>query len=90
MDTLGRIVNFRDVGPPTPEEIRLAIRECLPTSDEYLFSECAHAIGHLARRFGAVDEDLLKQFYLEVFRFAGSEHVRRAIVDMKDDISHFG
>ncbi|MCC7421942.1 MAG: hypothetical protein IT428_16820 [Planctomycetaceae bacterium] len=25
MDTLGRIVNFRDVGPPTPEEIRLAI-----------------------------------------------------------------
>jgi hypothetical protein len=71
------------------EEINLAIRSNLHTTDEILFGECVHAIGHIARRFGVLDSELIDLLSAEVSRFPSSQHVRGALVDLRNDLRHF-
>ncbi|MCB1494477.1 MAG: hypothetical protein KDJ86_01720 [Bauldia sp.] len=48
-----------------------------------------HAVGHLARRFGAVDAALLDRVVTAASGFGRSRRVAGALYDMRDDIGHF-
>jgi hypothetical protein len=71
------------------EEINSAIRSNLHTNNKILFGECARAIGHIARRFGVLDSELINLLSAEVSRFPSSKHVRAALVNLRDDLRHF-
>lgn len=71
------------------DEIVVKIEGCVCTNDEFLFGECARALGHLARRFTRVDEELVSEILLKAYRFSGSKHVKGTIYEMFEDIQNF-
>lgn len=80
-----------------PDEIRAALARALAAvevsamaeDDQYLFSECAHAIGHLAWRFRMTDPALLTRVVA-----LGRAHAHHGIVaggmeDMWSELESF-
>lgn len=74
---------------PEPTEIMDCLWSHLDTTDPYVFGEVAHAIGHIARRFGWLDANLFAAVTSAADRFAGFSHVSGALYDMRCDIQHF-
>ncbi len=80
-----------------PAEVQTAIvaamdqaaKEPVTVESEYLLAECAHATGHMARRFGIVDAGLLGRVVEMGAAHAGSRPISGAIIDMWDDLDRF-
>ena len=72
-----------------PTEIVKVIDRNMARRDEDVIAACAHAIGHLVRRFD-VDVSLLRdRLFEESKNFGEPEFLSGAILDMDDDIRHF-
>jgi hypothetical protein len=71
-------------------EIEAAIGLCVKTLDEDLFSVCAEAIGHVARRFKILDERNFTSLMVGAENhFQRSASVHDAIYDMFFDLEKF-
>ena len=72
-----------------PNEIVAVIERSLDQRDEDVIAACAHAIGHLVRRFH-VDVSTLRDSLIKNSKnFGNSGFLSGAILDMDDDIKHF-
>jgi hypothetical protein len=70
-------------------EVTDAIRQSIHTNDQDLFSACAEAIGHCARRFKTLDQQNLTILLERASEFDPSPIVHDSIVDMFFDLEHF-
>lgn len=70
-------------------EVIKAIQRNINRQDEYILAACAHAIGHLARRFTVDVSGLRSRIMQGAAELGGSKFLAGAIVDMDDDIAHF-
>lgn len=72
-----------------PHDIIEAIEQCLGTHSEDLFAACAHATGHLARRFRTDVRFLQEKIKARQLECKDPEFVSGAIVDMDMDLEDF-
>lgn len=72
-----------------PNEIVDVIERNIGHRDEDVIAACAHAIGHLVRRFPVDVSSLRDRLIKESNKFGGSAFLSGAILDMDDDIKHF-
>ncbi len=70
-------------------EIVVVIERSLDQRDEDVIAACAHAIGHLVRRFHVDVSSLRDRLIKESEKFGDSAFLSGAILDMDDDIKHF-
>lgn len=71
-----------------PTEIIQTIQQNIDSLDEYILAACAHAIGHLARRFTVYKSELYDYLMQRAAEFSDSDFLIGAIVDMDGDIKH--
>lgn len=72
-----------------PNEIEKVIKRNMDQHDEDVIAACAHAIGHLVRRFHVDVSTLRDSLIKESKNFGDSGFLSGAILDMDDDIKHF-
>lgn len=72
-----------------PNEIVDLIERNIGQRDEDVIAACAHAIGHLVRRFPVDVSSLRDCLIKESKNFSDSDFLSGAILDMDDDIKHF-
>lgn len=70
-------------------EIIKVIQRNIDRQDKDILAACAHAIGHLARRFTVDVSELRDRIMQGAAALGGSNFLAGAIVDMDDDIAHF-
>ncbi|MCK4207375.1 hypothetical protein J3U99_21690 [Brucella pituitosa] len=70
-------------------EIEKVIQRNMGQHDEDVIAACAHAIGHLVRRFHVDVSTLRDSLIKESKNFGDSGFLSGAILDMDDDIKHF-
>lgn len=72
-----------------PNEIIVVIERSLDQRDEDVIAACAHAIGHLVRRFHVDVTSLRDRLVEESKNFGESGFLSGAILDMDDDVKQF-
>ncbi|KAB2672115.1 hypothetical protein [Brucella intermedia] len=72
-----------------PKEIIDVIERNISQRDEDVIAACAHAIGHLVRRFPFDVSSLRDKLIQQSKKFGKSDFLSAAILDMDNDITHF-